>query len=428
LPFAFCATPMLIKSAILLLLLWSSEAAGLAEGQRRDSGWEPLLRDYFGLNGSSPGPGVAQRVSNISIKDFDRLARSGVPFVITDGGRDSLMKSWNCEHMQKEFANVRFRSEYGNSEINKDVLGSDWTRQKRPIKGRKLPPGAPKYAPFYSDVVKARRQEPERKWGKKKAAASMEEAIVDATTVPYFLHKNNIREMRQNPEFWLQPPESGSMAHMDEHCISTMATTLSGVKRWRLASIPAKPHPQGYFDGLVYERNEWDPLFSFETRPGETVIFPPGMIHEGLSVGEDCVSSITYQFPLPAPVAYWRTFFPRIRRTVDMRGCLSQIQSWATLNERGFSAKPYSEALTYAKHVGKRIDKDSDSKLSVDEVSARVGGKANKDAALDAWHYHDTNGDGNVEVSEFVENFAVWSAVELKAQQDGVTLRDPDEL
>lgn len=420
---------MLITCVLLVLLLGSPETAGLADDHRRDKGWEPLLRDFFGLNGSHSGPGVVERVSNISIMDFDRLARSGMPFVIVDGGRDSPMKSWSCEHMQKQFADVRFRSEYGNSEINKDLLGSDWTRQKRRIKGRKLPPGAPKFAAFYSDVVKARKQEPERQWGKKKAAVAMEKAIVDATTVPYFLHNDNIREMKQNPEFWLQPPETGSMAHMDEHCISTMATTLSGVKRWRLASIPNKPHPQGYFDGLVYERNEWDPFLQFETRPGETVIFPPGMIHEGLSVGEDCVASITYQFPFPAPVAYWRTFFPRIRRTLDMRNCLSQIQGWATLNDRSFRPKPYAEALTYAKGVAKRVDSNSDLQLSVDEVSARLGGQRKRGPALlDAWHYHDINGDGKVEVSEFVENFAVWSAVELKAQQDGVTLRDPEEL
>eukprot|EP00419_Tripos_fusus_P048326 CAMPEP_0172828436 /NCGR_PEP_ID=MMETSP1075-20121228/20842_1 /TAXON_ID=2916 /ORGANISM="Ceratium fusus, Strain PA161109" /LENGTH=415 /DNA_ID=CAMNT_0013670435 /DNA_START=42 /DNA_END=1289 /DNA_ORIENTATION=+ len=414
-------------SVILLLLFGSRATAGVVEVRRRDLGWEPPLREYFGLNESTSGPGVVQRVSNISIVDFARLARSGVPFVIVDGGRDSAMKRWNCEHMQNEFKDVRFRSEYGESEMNMDVLGSDWTRQKRPIRGRKLPPGAPKYAPFYSDVVKARKDEPERKWGKKKAASTMEKAIVEATEVPYFLHQDNIQEMKTNPEFWLQPPETGSLAHMDEHCIPTMATTLSGVKRWRLAAIPEKPHPKGYFDGLVYERDEWDPLFSFETRPGETVIFPPGMIHEGLSVGEDCVSSITYQFPFPAPVAYWRAFFPRIRRTLDMRNCLTQIQYWATLNDRSFRPKPYAEAVTHAKGVGKRIDSDSDSKLSIEEISKRMAGGP-RSMMLDAWNYHDINGDGKVEVAEFVDNFAVWSAVEFKAQQDGVILRDPDEL
>merc|ERR1712118_4733 len=109
---------------------------------------------------------------------------------------------------------------------------------------------------------------------------------------------------------------------MDEHCISTIATTLSGVKQWRLAPIPAEPNPNGYFDGLVYERGEWDPMYNFTTAPGESLIFPPGMLHEGKSVGEDCVASITYQFPFPAPVEYFRTWFPRIRRTPEMRECI----------------------------------------------------------------------------------------------------------
>eukprot|EP00971_Amphidinium_carterae_P089194 1765202-Amphidinium_carterae.1 len=86
-------------------------------------------------------------------------------------------------------------------------------------------------------------------------------------------------------------------------------------QKWRLASVPAKPNPEGYFDGLVYDRGEWNPMYNFTAHPGESLIFPPGFIHEGLSVGEECVSSITYQFVHPAPVAYWRSFWPRLRRT-----------------------------------------------------------------------------------------------------------------
>lgn len=411
-----------------LLLAWCLTAVCLAVS-RRDPGWEPPLREYYGLDASSKSPAAAKRMTNLSREEFDRLARSGVPFVVTDGGRGLPMRDWNCEYMQKHFGDVRFRQEYG-GEKNNHIFSADWTRKKKPIKGRKLPPGAPKYAPFYSDVVKARRDEPERKWGKASAAIAMERAIVAATKTPYFMNEGNLGEMRRNPEFWLQPPETGSMAHMDEHCISTIATTLSGVKRWRLASIPERPHPQGYFDGLVYERNEWDPLFEFETRPGESVVFPPGMIHEGLSVGEDCVSSITYQFSLPSPVAYWRTFFPRVRRTHDMRGCLRGIASWATLNEPSYSPRPYNEALQHAEALAKRLDTDSDGYLSAEEISPRFqGAGGDSPTVADALGYHDTNGDATTSVEEFMENFAVWSAVELKAQEDGVdSSRDPNEL
>jgi len=329
--------------------------------------------------------------------------------------------------MQAQFGDVRFRREYGNSEENGVLFGADWTRKKVPIKGHNLPPGAPKYAPFYSDIVKARADEPERKWGKKKAALSMERAIVNATRIPPFMHDANLEEMQRNPEFWLQPPETGSMAHMDEHCIPTFATTLSGVKRWRLAPIPAKPHPQGYFDGLVYERNEWDPLYEFETRPGESVVFPPGMIHEGLSVGEDCVASITYQFRLPAPVTYWRSFFPRVRRTRDMRGCLPLVARLATLNEVNYAPQPYAEALAHGRSLGHRLDRSGDGVLSAEEVAARFGrSREAASEALDARLYHDTDGDGMTTIAEFADSFASWSAVELQARKDGVPSRSEE--
>lgn len=391
-----------------------------------EPGSEPSLREYFGLDLAGSGPGAAVRVANLSHNEFGRLARSGVPFVIVDGARDLPMRDWNCEYMQKTFSDVRFRREYGRSETNGEFFGGEWTKQKVPIKGRKLPEGAPRFAPFYSDLVKARQDEPERKWGKKKAVVAMERALKNATRVPYFMHEANLPEMQRNPEFWLQPPETGSMAHMDEHCISTIATTLSGLKRWRLAPIPESPHPDGYFDGLVYERNEWDPLFSFETQPGESVVFPPGMIHEGLSIGTDCVSSITYQFPLPAPVVYWRTFFPRIRRTLDMRQCVPLIASLATLNEAGYHPRPYHEALKDARAIGRRVDRDADGQLSAEEVALRFKRQQQRvdsgDTALDAWWYHDTNGDGTVSVEEFAANFAAWSAVELRAREDGVSM------
>lgn len=394
-------------------------------------GSEPTLSEYFGLGSEGGKPSPVRRVANLSSLEFERLARSGVPFVVTDAGRDLPMREWSCEYMQRTFGDVRFRREYGSGEANREVFRDDWTRQKVPIKGRKLPAGAPKYAPFYSDIVKARQEEPERKWGKKKAAVAMEKAIIDATKAPYFMDKANLPEMKRNPEFWLQPPETGSLAHMDEHCIPTIATTLSGVKRWRLASIPEKPHPEGYFDGLVYQRDEWDPMFEFETRPGESVIFPPGMIHEGLSVGDDCVSSITYQFLMPAPVAYWRSFFPRVRRTPDMRSCIPFIAQMATLGDTQYTPRAYKEAFEDGKSLGARLDRNSDGSISVEEIAPRFKGQRKSqtsvDIALDAHHYHDINGDGTTTVEEFADSFARWSDVELRARKDGVTLRDPDE-
>merc|ERR1712146_81349 len=131
------------------------------------------------------------------------------------------------------------------------------------------------------------------------------------------------------------------------------------------------------------------------------------MIHEGLSVGEDCVSSITFQYPIPAPVVYWRSFFPRVRRTKDMRGCFRSIRTWATLGKADtFEPLPFGEAEKYAEALAKSLDRDQDGQLSIKEF-----GQSSEDGK-NAFRYHDVDGDGLVMLAEFIQNFAAWSAVE----------------
>ncbi len=36
------------------------------------------------------------------------------------------------------------------------------------------------------------------------------------------------------------------------------------------------PHPDGYFDGLVYRRKEWYPDWNFNVSANEAIVFPPG--------------------------------------------------------------------------------------------------------------------------------------------------------
>mmetsp|Transcript_66995 Transcript_66995/g.160528 ORF Transcript_66995/g.160528 Transcript_66995/m.160528 type:complete len:430 (-) Transcript_66995:67-1356(-) len=397
---------------LLLLLTLAVVAAGQQMRPTKENPlWEPSDSDFFGVSDSHE----PKRYSSLSVEEFLRLGSSGVPVVVSDGCKDCPMKSWNCEEVTRMFSGVKIRMEYGD-EVNKVVLGkTDWMGKKSKIRRPvPLPPDAPQYAPFYSDLVKAWRSEPERGWGDKKAASNMEKAIKDASEPYYFMDKRNARNMKRDPEFWLQPPETGSMAHMDEHCIPTIATTLSGVKRWRLAHVPVDPHPDGYFDGLVYDRGEWAPIYNFTTKPGESLIFPPGMIHEGLSVGEECVSSITYQFLHPHPVAYWRSFWPRLRRTKDLKECFPMVNAWATLNEQKPKVRNFAKAHEHATEAAKAMDKDRDGYLSTAEVSPRFGDKFSTEEAL---RYHDTDGDGLVSIEEFATNYAAWSAVELKVRE-----------
>eukprot|EP00971_Amphidinium_carterae_P209310 4152023-Amphidinium_carterae.1 len=61
------------------------------------------------------------------------------------------------------FAGVKFRQEYGRDENRVTFGKSDWLKKKTKIRREvPLPPDAPQFAPFYSDLVKAWRNEPER--------------------------------------------------------------------------------------------------------------------------------------------------------------------------------------------------------------------------------------------------------------------------
>ena len=60
------------------------------------------------------------------------------------------------------------------------------------------------------------------------------------------------------------------------------------------------------------------------------------MVHESKNVGDGCAASVTYQFPIPAPAKYWRTFFHRVRRTGDLAHCWSSIGNLAGAGQQLF--------------------------------------------------------------------------------------------
>jgi hypothetical protein len=366
---------------------------------------EPELRRWFGVPDDAQTPWPIQRFSNISAETVSDLVSRGVPFVVEDGGRDHPMKTWDCGYFATEFQDGRFRREYGGGgEKNQEKMETKkWISKLVPIKGSEnYPEGSPRFAPFYWDIVKAARDEPERGWGQNYQAHIAK--IQGATKVPYFLKETNLNEMKNNPEFWIQPPTAGSQAHLDEHCISTIATTLSGAKKWRLQLVPPEPNANGYFDGLIYKFGEWAPMWETVLRPGETIVFPPVMVHEGLSVGEECHASVTYQFRDPAPSGLFRAFWPRIRHTPDMQNCHRHIQHMS-----GFGGK-----ASDAKELAERLDKDGDGLLSPKELRS-----------ADTFRFHDANLDGRVEISEFVENanaFKAASSAKRKVKKKGPEL------
>ena len=227
--------------------------------------------------------------------------------------------------------------------------------------------------------------------------------------------------MKQQSEFWFSAPGAGAKAHMDSHCISTLSINLSGRRQYRLAPVP-RPARRSldvlHDDGYVYEHG-WAPRYEFNVTGGQAVLFPPGWLHETRNTGDGCAASLTHQFAVPAPAAYWRTWLPRLTRTGDLNACWSEMAALA-----GLGASPHAAAeaggagLAAADAAFAAADADGNGALSLSELGA-AGGEAGAAAAgggsaarfgRGALAYHDLDGDGSVSAAEYRANRLEWGA------------------
>merc|ERR1719330_421333 len=141
---------------------------------------------------------------------------------------------------------------------------------------------------------------------------------------------------------------------------------------------PAEPHPEGYFDGQIYgadnpaRRGEWQPTFEFEAPAGSAVVVYPGMIHETLSIGDQCSSSISQTFAVPLAAAYYRAFWPRFALIhEDVGRCSGEVESMVTMGT-GKRIKPRSpsKAQKDAAAFAAKMDADGDGIVSEAEIIA----------------------------------------------------------
>jgi hypothetical protein len=395
---------------------------------------EPTDDEWFsyshdGASGTIAPNEVRRFDSSTSPEVISEYLTRGIPVVVKGAYDESPMKQWTCEYITDNFKRTKMRREYdmSNDDEQNQIMFMDgqWMEQQVKIRyNMKSPPkGAPVYAPFYWDLAKAY-HEGDREWGHDPMAAVRK--IHDASTskVPFFLEKYleaNRDEMRRS-EFWLSPKDSGSLAHMDEHCHPTFATSLSGLKRWRLQNVPAAPSRDGYGDGNIYYNGQWNPKFIFNITAGEGIIFPPGMLHEGVNVGDECVSSFTFQYLAPNPTKYWRAFWKRLRMVPDLRSCFQNVYLWATIGGK-VPMKAFTEER--AREVGqklfKHLDRDSDGSVTQQEIYAAVSlhieaGELPIYFAEDCFSYHDYNGDNKITEDEIADNLVHYFLIERLAR------------
>ena len=395
-----------------------------------------------------PPPWPVPRAENVSALAFARFAARGLPLVVTDGASGLPLRGWSCADFATRFRGGHMRREYdqANNPSDANTQRFDdlaWTEQRvpngvPPVGAPGGDPEAPRFAPMY--------------WGVKENAfetwrgeAALLHDVQRLTAAPYFLSggEANLRGMRQTPEFWLGANGTGAKAHMDGHCQSTVAVQLSGTRRWRLGRIPRsvrRSREQQFNDGDVYsghytngDHAHWQPTYVATLRAGEALVFPPGMIHETLNVGNACAASVTYQFPLPAPAAYWRAMLPLVLRLGDLSNCWGRIWTLATLGRR---VGQRGDAARLAAH----LDVDRDGGLSAAELlalfAARDSGGGDDDAealARDALLYHDSDGDGLVQLAELIANIdafrhaAAAVAAEPAIDDEDEETREEDE-
>jgi len=400
----------------LLFALCTAAAAVAAAAAGEESG-DAEDEAYFRPAGAlGPPPWPVPRAAKLSAADFARHAARGLPLVVTDGARGLPMRGWTCADFATRFGGGHMRREYdrlGNpGDANTQSFADEaWITRRAP---NGVPPGAdpeaPRFAPYYWGVK-------ESAWERWRGEAELLGRVQRLTAAPYFLaaHPSNLASMRHTPEFWMGANGTGAKAHMDGHCDSTVAVQLSGTRRWRLGRVPRsvrRSREQQFNDGDVYgahytnrRAGRWEPTYVATLVAGEALIFPPGFIHETLNVGGACAASVTYQWAAPAPAAYFRAFLPRLLRLGDLSGCHDRIRALATLGGGGGGGGGAGAALAA------RLDEDGDGVLSGRELAAAPlasrGAAAAADAATlvrDALLYHDSDGDGRVQLAELVAN------------------------
>ena len=189
------------------------------------------------------------------------------------------------------------------------------------------------------------------------------------------------------------------------------------------------PHPDGYFDGEVYggrnpsRRGEWQPTFELLAPNGSAVVVYPGMVHETVSTGNECSSSVSQTFSVPTPAAYYRSFWPRFALiSEDVGGCGPVVENLVTLGS-GTKVRPAPEpaARKAAKHFAHKVDTNQDGNISEAELKAgRVGQNKGTTPGLDELiSFHDTNRDGSISSEELIASYVMFATANFKASQKG---------
>jgi len=294
---------------------------------------------------AAAGPLIIEDIGSITPEAFNKLTSNGTIFVVRGAARSPNFHGWNCTTLKSHPLLKDAEGELLYADGAHVALGSDWESMLETTNASLMDKDAPSSGALrvaFCDFRKLHLPVPAG-W-----TVDMVEHMKDLTEVPPFMDSNNL--WRDNPdgagereslhttsELWLAPPKSGAKARLDPHLAATMALQLAGTTRWRLSQVPersfASMMPEYRDGGEVYSHvpDGWKPQHIVVLEAGDALFYPPGTIHEELSVGDVCSLSLTHQYTIPMPSRYYRRHLRRFRHCGDLFQSWALMENWARL-------------------------------------------------------------------------------------------------
>lgn len=357
-------------------------------------------------------PVWAQQVKYFSSSEmtkelFDSLLLTGQPAVIRGASAFWPLANWSCEDFRKSphmngFEVERVYGENDGTFVPLCPACEAWETDKRPSLNDDL--DGPLLAPLY--------------WEVRKEQASID--VIDTLTPPWpFLAKANHHWKRNAVEMWFSPPDAGAKYHMDGHVQMTAVSQLTGTRRWRLQLIPEEKNVGLIPNHLDSNSFDWEPEIVVTLNKGDLLVFPPGTVHDTLNIGQQCAVSVTHQLGVPYPVKFYRQNLRRLLRVADTRETwpiIADLASFGFLRPKLTLTEPFFE--THSEFVAIYDEKNPAAFLFevftrfIDNDPKPFLGQFGNRKLREYIAYHDSDGDGVVSASEFIEGAMEWIIVE----------------
>ncbi|KAF4711955.1 hypothetical protein FOZ62_030687, partial [Perkinsus olseni] len=307
----------------------------------------------------------------VPVEEFFDLVRNGQPAMFRTAGLGWALVNESCRDFAARWPDGKMSKQYQSRDKRVALGEPDWAEKKPTRIGDQATS-----APYVWHV-------------KDRVAGDMKKSVqrllfplgVAMENLPWLKQRHPALEkhVADSMEFWLQPARAGTLPHNDAYCVNVMSVQLSGFKRWKLMTMPKVDSIADMFDefdgGIRRDPDRsFEPDYEYTLGPGEGILFPPGMMHETLSVSEsECTTSVTFNIPIPMSARYIRNLLPRLSLSTEFGDCL--WDRWADTVTLGLGGMWTDEKLDGGQVAGEiaerilvSVDRNGDRQLDSDEV------------------------------------------------------------